>query len=123
MALATAVWRVRIGWQQVEQVPGILKAFVITSGAILVVGALALAVLIVVRAAGTGEPVAPALLAEAPVELELPAGGRIEQVIPSGERLLLLGSDRTGGQFLLMVDSETGGRLRLIRFRPAPRAR
>jgi hypothetical protein len=110
----------------VEQVPGILKAFVIASGAILVIGAVVLAVLIVVRAMGAGDSgdAAPAMLApDTPVELTLPAGGRIERVIPDGERVLLLGADRAGAQFLIVVDPETGALLRLIRFRPAPAAR
>lgn len=108
-----------------EQVPGVLKAFVVASGAILVIGAIVLAVLIVVRAMDGGESRdAPAamLAPDTPVELTLPAGGRIERVIPSGERVLLLGRDGEGRQFLILLDPETGAQHRLIRFRPAPEA-
>lgn len=103
-----------------ERVPGFLKAFVIGSGAILVIGALALAVLIVLRAMGSGETSAPAVPSGTAVDLPLPSGSEIEQVIPNGDRVLVLGRDGEGAQFLLVVDPIAGQRLQLIRFRATP---
>ena len=48
----------------------------------------------------------------------LPAGARIEQVVVDGRRLVLLGSDEAGEQFLAVVDPVTGERLSLLRVRP-----
>jgi hypothetical protein len=50
--------------------------------------------------------------------LSLPAGSRIDQVVVDGRRLVLLGTDEAGGQFLAVVDPVTGERLSLLRVRP-----
>ena len=70
-------------------------------------------VLIVLRA-GADDPI----VQQAPQALFLPAGARIEQVVVDGRRLVLLGSDQAGGQFLAVVDPVTGERLSLLRVRP-----
>jgi hypothetical protein len=55
---------------------------------------------------------------QAPQALLLPAGARIEQVVADGRRLVLLGTDEDGGQFLAVIDPTTGERLSLLRVRP-----
>lgn len=99
---------------------GLLKAFVIGSGVVLVVGTIMLAAVIITRAISGSEDPEGAQAIPAAVELELPAGARVEQVIPDDDRVLLLGSQAGGRQFLAVIDPETGERLRLIRFRTAP---
>jgi hypothetical protein len=86
-----------------------LKAFVIATGIVILAAAALLAVLLYTR--GTGERV------EAPVEpapIVLPAGARIEQVIPDGRRLILLAVDPDGRQYLAVVNPLTGERLSLV---------
>lgn len=104
----------------VTNVPGVLKAFVITSGIMLLIGAILLAVLIMLRTAGGsgGDEVAGA--PSAPVDLDLPAGARVDQVMADGKRLVLLAEDREGRQFLAVVDALSGERLSLIRINPSP---
>jgi hypothetical protein len=55
---------------------------------------------------------------QTPQTLSLPAGARIEQVVVDGRRLVLLGSDQAGEQFVAVVDPLTGERLSLLRVRP-----
>jgi hypothetical protein len=86
----------------VDNIPSALKAFVIL-----------LAVLIALRG-GEGEQHRQ----QAPQALLLPAGARIEQVVIDGRRLVLLGTDAAGAQFLAVVDPVTGERLSLLRVRP-----
>jgi Family of unknown function (DUF6476) len=97
----------------VDNVSSILKVFVIAGGIVLVAGTILLAVLIVMRA-GADEPIAQ----QAPQRLLLPAGARIEQVVVDGRRLVLLGTDEAGEQFVAVVDPATGERLSLLRVRP-----
>jgi hypothetical protein len=97
----------------VDNIPSALKAFVIVGGIVLVAGTILLAVLIALRA-GEGDPSVQA----APQALSLPAGARIDQVVVDGRRLVLLGTDEAGGQFLAVVDPVTGERLSLLRVRP-----
>ena len=103
----------------VDTVPGPLKAVVVGGGVVLVIGTIVLVVLLVLRATGgaigDGEPVRRALM---PQELLLPAGARIQQVVPDGRRVILLGIDGAGAQFLAVVDPASGERLSLIRIRP-----
>ena len=96
-----------------DNIPSALKVFVIAGGIVLVAGTILLAVLIALRA-GTDDPV----VRQTPQGLLLPAGARIEQVVVDGRRLVLLGRDETGGQFLAVVDPVTGERLSLLRVRP-----
>ena len=96
-----------------DNIPTALKAFVIAGGVVLVAGTILLAVLIAMRA-GEGDP----LVQQAPQALLLPAGARIEQVVVDGRRLVLLGTDDAGEQFLAVVDPVTGERLSLLRVRP-----
>jgi hypothetical protein len=100
----------------VEKVSVLLKAFVIGAGILLLGGMVVLTAVIVMRASGGGLDPAPVPVAA--VDLALPAGARVDQVVPDGERILLLGSDAKGDQFLAVIDTATGERLRLIRFRP-----
>jgi hypothetical protein len=97
----------------VDNIPSILKAFVIAGGIALVAGTLLLAVLIVARARDDG-----AIVQRDPQTLRLPAGARIEQVVVDGRRLVVLGTDGAGTQFLAVVDPATGERLSLLRVRP-----
>jgi hypothetical protein len=97
----------------VDNIPSILKVFVIAGGMALVAGTILLAVLIVTRARDDA-----ALVQRAPQALHLPVGARIEQVVVDGRRLVLLGTDGAGAQFLAVVDPATGERLSLLRIRP-----
>jgi hypothetical protein len=86
---------------------------VIAGGIALVAGTLLLAVLIVARARDDG-----AIVQRDPQTLRLPAGARIEQVVVDGRRLVVLGTDGAGTQFLAVVDPATGERLSLLRVQP-----
>jgi Family of unknown function (DUF6476) len=97
----------------VDNIPSVLKAFVIAGGIVLVAGTILLAVLIVMRAGAD-----PPVVQPAPQALLLPAGARIEQVVVDGRRLVVLGTDQGGQQFLAVVDPVTGERLSLLRVRP-----
>jgi hypothetical protein len=97
----------------VDNIPSALKLFVIAGGIVLVAGTILLAVLIALRAGADDPP-----LQQPPQALLLPAGARIEQVVVDGRRLVLLGSDGTGAQFIAVVDPVTGERLSLLRVRP-----
>jgi hypothetical protein len=97
----------------VDNIPSALKVFVVAGGIVLVAGTILLAVLIALRA-GADDPI----VQQAPQALLLPAGARIEQVVVDGRRLVLLGSDEAGEQFLAVVDPVTGERLSLLRVRP-----
>jgi Family of unknown function (DUF6476) len=97
----------------VDNIPNVLKVFVIAGGMALLAGTILLAVLIVTRARDDD-----AIVQRAPQALRLPAGARIEQVVVDGQRLVLLGTDGMGAQFLAVVDLATGERLSLLRIRP-----
>jgi hypothetical protein len=97
----------------VDNIPGALKVFVVAGGIVLVAGTILLAVLIALRA-GADDPI----VQQAPQALLLPAGAQIEQVVVDGRRLVLLGRDEGGEQFLAVVDPVTGERLSLLRVRP-----
>ncbi|MDX1541571.1 MAG: hypothetical protein R3349_09230 [Geminicoccaceae bacterium] len=99
-----------------------LKVFVVGAGVLLVIGTIVLGVLVVLGISGQRPGPAPvvsdvAAMAEA---LPLPAGARIEQVVPdpSGGPLILLGVDAGDAPFLALVDLEQGTLVRLIRFEP-----
>ena len=96
-----------------DNISTVLKVFVIAGGIVLVAGTILLAVLIVMRAGGDGS-----IVQQAPQALRLPVGARIEQVVVDGRRLVLLGTDEAGTQFLAVVDPVTGERLNLLRVRP-----
>ena len=96
-----------------DNIPSVLKVFVIAGGIVLVAGTILLAVLLVMRAGDEGP-----IVQQAPQALRLPAGARIEQVVVDGRRLVLLGTDGAGTQFLAVVDPATGERLSLLRVRP-----
>jgi hypothetical protein len=105
------MWRMMAA--SVDNIPSALKAFVIAGGIALVAGTILLAVLIAVRAGADDPPVQPA-----PQALLLPAGARIEQVVVDGRRLVLLGTDAAGTQFLAVLDPVSGKRLSLLHVRP-----
>ena len=98
-----------------DNIPRLLKAFVIAGGVALVGGTALLVALLVLRATG-GDPVA----GRPDGTLALPRGGRIEQVVADGQRWLLLGSDAGGQQFLAVVDARSGERLGLLWLHPEP---
>ena len=88
-----------------------LKAFVIATGVVLIAGVVLLGVLLYQRA-GVERAAAPPPEEVRPVAL--PAGARIEQVVPDGRRLILLAVDASGRQYLAVVDPLTGERLSLV---------
>jgi hypothetical protein len=100
----------------VDNISGLLKAFVIVGGVVLLLGSALLVALLILRGNQERErrAVAPAAL-----DVALPAGSRIEQVSMDGERLVLLAVDGAGRQFVAVVDPRTGERLSLIRIQPA----
>jgi acyl-CoA-binding protein len=103
----------------VTNVPGVLKAFVIVSGIMLLIGAILLALLIMFKAADDGngtESLAP----KVPVDLALPTGAKIKQMEIDGKRLVLLAQDDAGQQYVAVVDALSGERLSLIRVTPSP---
>jgi hypothetical protein len=99
----------------VNNIPTVLKAFVIGGGVLLVAGTVLLVALLVLRAVDDPPADSPQ---SGPLLLELPAGVRVEQVVPNGRRLILLGVDGAGRQFLAVVDPLTGERLSLLQIRP-----
>lgn len=98
-----------------DNIPTALKAFVIGGGILLVAGTVLLVVLLIFRAMGD-PPASPRQAG--PLFLQMPAGVRIEQVVPNGRRLILLGVDGSGQQFLAVVDPVTGERISLLQIRP-----
>jgi len=100
----------------VNNVSRLLKAFVILGGIALVIGAALLAVLLVLRAGGPPEG---ELASSGPVDLGLPAGVRVGQVVADGKRLVLLGEDGEGQQYIAVVDALSGARQSLIRLVPS----
>ncbi|MEM7045422.1 MAG: hypothetical protein AAF543_21645 [Pseudomonadota bacterium] len=104
-----------------NNVSGLLKAFVILGGIILVVGAILLAVMIAMRAGSGDGGDAPRreLALSGPVDLALPAGVRVGQVVVDGKRLVLLGEDPDGRQYIAVVDALSGARQSLIRLTPS----
>ena len=121
---------------RVDNFVRVLKGVVIGGGVLLVAGSILLVVLIVTRddepspaesterqSAGVlgkrparscqgGEPKSE------PVDVMLPVGGRVEQVVPDGGCLVLLGSDQTGQQFIAVVDPRSGERISLLLLQP-----
>lgn len=97
----------------VNNVSGLLKAFVILGGVMLIIGMILLAVVIVIRSTG----VAPerALVPSGPIDLALPADVRISQVVADGKRLVLLGEGPDGQQYIAVIDADSGERKTLIR--------
>jgi hypothetical protein len=120
----------------VDNIMRALKVFVIAGGVVLSAGTMLLVALIVLRGTGSpADPPATPALAErdAPGDLcelalpapgealgvPLPAGARIEQVVPAGGCLVLLGVDGGGRQFVALVDPYSGARLSLLLMNPA----
>jgi hypothetical protein len=124
----------------VDNIVRALKVFVIAGGVVLLAGTALLVVLIVLGPADSPDPPRsppetparaaadpPAALCElalpAPgvsMGVPLPAGARIEQVVPNGGCLILLGVDGAGRQFVALVDPYTGARLSLLLMQPEP---
>lgn len=103
---------------KVDRVSVLLKVFVVGSGVLLIVGAITLAVMIGLRmTASEGEAVV-AGPGPAVAEIALPAGARVEQVVPDRERLLLLGTGSDGRQFVAIVDPADGALRRLFHLTP-----
>ena len=93
----------------VNNVSGLLKAFVILGGVLLLAGAILLAVMIAMRAGGDDAP-EHAGEVTGPVDLPLPAGVRVSQVVADGKRLVLLGEGADGRQYIAVVDALSGAR-------------
>jgi len=102
----------------VTNVPGVLKAFVIVSGIMLLIGAILLAIMIMFKAADN-ESSADIDAQQAPVDLDLPAGAKVNQMVVDGKRLVLLAEDDAGQQYLAVVEALSGKRLSLIRITPS----
>ena len=102
---------------KVNNVPGLLKAFVILGGIALLIGVVLLAVMIMLRA--TGDAPKRGVEATGPVDVALPAGVRVSQVVVDGKRLVLLGEGADGQQYIAVVDAVSGVRQNLIRLAPA----
>jgi hypothetical protein len=97
-----------------------LKAFVVAGGILLLAGT-ALLVIMLYQRAGADRAPPPAPTEVTPIAL--PAGARIEQVIPDGRRgVILLAVDPDGRQYLAVVDPLTGERLSLVPVEPAAAA-
>jgi len=115
----------------VDNIPRLLKGFVIAGGIALIAGTVLLIVLIFMRATDRADaPVAmPGPAADhcaggtpssQPLPVPLPAGARIEQIVPDGGCLILLGVGGDGRQFVALVDPLTGERISLLVIRPEP---
>jgi hypothetical protein len=97
----------------VDNIPRLLKAFVIAGGLALIGGSALLVALLVLRATGGGPEAG-----RPETTLALPPGGRVAQVVADGERWLLLGSAAGDRQFLAVIDARSGRRLRLLWLQP-----
>jgi hypothetical protein len=97
----------------VDNIPRLLKAFVITGGVALVAGTALLVVLILTRPGGERHAAQ-----REPTTLALPKGARVEQMVADGQRLMLLGAGASGRQFLLVIDPLSGERLSLLWLEP-----
>jgi hypothetical protein len=113
----------------VDNIPKLLKAFVIGGGIALIAGTALLIALIVLRASGGSGPEPATAAAERcaggsasaqPLAVALPAGAHVEQIVPDGNCLLLLGVDGEGRQFVALVDPLTGQRISLLLLGPEP---
>ncbi len=102
---------------KVNAVPGLLKAFVILGGIGLLVGIIALAVMIMLRASGDAPERGSEV--EGPVDVLLPAGARVSEVVVDGKRIVLLGEGADGQQFIAVVDAASGARQSLMRLTPS----
>jgi hypothetical protein len=103
----------------VDNVSNFLKVFVVASGVALLAGTVLLVALILVRANDDdGQATSPA--SAAIVDLPLPAGARIQQVISDRRGLVLLLTDAAERQYIAVVDRETGERVTLLRVQPEP---
>ena len=101
-----------------DNVSNFLKVFVVASGVALLAGIVLLVALILVRANDDGQATLPA--SAAIVDLPLPAGARIQQVISDRRGLVLLLTDAAERQYIAVVDRETGERVTLLRVQPEP---
>ena len=104
---------------KVNAVPGLLKAFVILGGVALLIGVILLAVMIMLRASNDRAPTQASAPAAPAVDLPLPAGMRVTEVVADGKRLVLFGENADGQQFIAVVDADSGARRSLIRLAPA----
>jgi hypothetical protein len=123
----------------VDNIARALKVFVIAGGVVLLAGTLLLVALIVLRTSDNPADPPESPLAEAgpsdtrlcelalpapgeplgvPLKVPLPGGARIEQVVPGGGCLILMGVDGAGRQFVALVDPYTGARLSLLLMNP-----
>jgi len=100
----------------VDNVSNFLKVFVIAGGVALLAGTVLLVALIMLQATDDEQATSPAAI----VDLPLPPGARIEQVISDRRGLVLLLTDAAERQYLAVVDRETGERVTLLRIQPEP---
>jgi hypothetical protein len=123
----------------VDNIARALKVFVVAGGIVLLAGTVLLVVMIALRGTENAADPPASPLAEAgpsdarlcapalpapgeplgvPLNVPLPGGARIEQVVPGGGCLVLLGVDGAGRQFVALVDPYTGARLSLLLMSP-----
>lgn len=100
----------------VDPVLKAVKIFVVVAGIAIVLGTATLIWLLVKRG-GEARPPAASVQAE-PVNVALPRGAEVIQVMVSGSQLLLLGRAPGEGQFVAVVDLASGERRRLLRLVP-----
>lgn len=99
-----------------------LKVFVVVGAVVLVAGTATLIWALVKRGTSRGElPAQVEATPHAPGTVTLPAGAEVLQATLAGSRLLLLGTVPGEGQFVLVVDAETGARRQHLRLVPEPR--
>lgn len=80
----------------------------------LLIGVIVLTVMIMLKAGASDD--GDQIEASKPaVDLELPSGVKVQQVVADGKRLVLLAQDQDGQQYLAVVDALSGARLSLIR--------
>lgn len=102
----------------VNNVSGLLKVFVLLGGVALVIGMILLAVMVVFHATGAGDRPDGDIASSGPVDLALPAGVRVGQVVADGRRLVLLAEGADGAQYIAVVDADSGERRTLLRVTP-----
>jgi hypothetical protein len=98
---------------KVDNVPGLLKAFVLAGGILIIAGTAALVAAIMLK----GRDDDPQAVA-GPVDLALPPGSRVEQVIPDGRLVVLVGVEDAAQEFSLPTVGASGVLVSMLRLQP-----